>query len=591
MRVRHLAALLLTLGLAAACGPKPMPRATHKPMPSTTPDEAPVASGSASTTGEPAQPAPLDLSVAPDLPARLAKFGPFVMDFDDSKLSATDKALLKKLVEANALMHEIFLRQIDTRNPDIRAALAADPSKADALRYFDIMAGSWDGLAQDQPFIGKRPRPAGAGFYPPDMSKAEFEQFVAANPAVKDAFHGYFSVIQRSGGKLVAVPYSQAYMPWLEQAAAKLREAAALSSEPTFKRFLELRAKAFLDDNYFDSDVAWLEVKGPFELTIGPYETYADENFQYKASFESFVSLRDAGESKKLANIAQHLPELEKNLPLDDKHKKAASKGNKVSPIDVVVLVCNAGQSGVQSVAYNLPNDERVAQAHGTKKVMLKNVFQGKFENIVKPVAAKVLGEAELKLLNADAVFTYILMHEVAHGVGPGFITLKDGSQGDVQKALQDQYGGIEESKADIVGLVNGQLLIDKGVYPKSLEKQMYVAYLATAFRQMRFGVKEAHGKGVVSSINYLMKKGAIVHDPKSGRFKIDFAKIKAAVRELAHDLLTIEAEGNYEGAKAFFATWATVSPEVDRALGSLGTDIPVDIAPKFTIYDKIKSW
>jgi hypothetical protein len=256
-----------------------------------------------------------------------------------------------------------------------------------------------------------------------------------------------------------------------------------------------------------------------------------------------------------------------------------------------VHLLCNAGQAGVQSVAYNLPNDERVAEQKGTKKVMLKNVFQGKFENIMKPIAARVLGEAELKLLNSDAVFTYILMHEVAHGVGPGFITLKDGSRGDVQKALQDQYGGIEEAKADIVGLVNGQLLIDKGVYPKSLEKELYVAYLATAFRQMRFGVKEAHGKGIVSSLHYLMKKGAIVHDAKSGRFSIDFTKIKAAVRELARELLTIEAEGNYEGAKTFFAAWATPSPEVEKVLGSLGSGIPVDIAPKFTIYQKMQSW
>lgn len=589
MHARFAAAVALLVGLAA-CGDQHMPRSAT-PVPPTPTDTAATTAAPTAAAGAASPQAPLDRTVAPDLAARLAKFGPFVVDFDDTKLGKEQKTVLKKLVEAGQLLHELFLRQLDERNPERRAALAADASQADALRYFDIMAGPWDGLAHDEPFIGKQARLPGAAWYPADATKTEIEQHLASHPADKDAFTGYFSVIRRQQGKLVAVPYSVAYQPLLAQAAAKLREAAALVTEPTLKRFLELRAAAFASDDYFESDMAWMDVKGPIEVTIGPYETYADQLFQYKASFEAFVALRDVEESKKLEIVSQNVPELEKNLPLDEKHKKAASKKGGTSPIDVVHLLYNAGQSGVQTVAYNLPNDERVAQAKGTKKVMLKNIFQGKFENIVRPIAAKVLADDMLPLLNAEAVFTYILMHEVAHGVGPGFITLADGTKTDVQKALRDLYGGIEEAKADITGLVNGQFLIDKGVYPKAFEKQMYVAYLATAFRQMRFGLKEAHGRSIVSSVSYFLRKGAIGHDAKTGKFRVDFGRIKQAARELSHELLTIEAEGSYDKAKAFFDEYARVRPELEQALNSLGKDIPVDIAPRFTIVEKMRSW
>jgi hypothetical protein len=316
-----------------------------------------------------------------------------------------------------------------------------------------------------------------------------------------------------------------------------------------------------------------------------------DQLFQYKATYEAFIGLRDQEESKRLEVIGQKMAELEKNLPLADKYKKDAEARAKGSPIDVVHLLCNAGISGVQTVAYNLPNDERVRKDKGSKKVMLKNVLQGKFEHMVKPIAAKVLAEDQLKLLNADAVFAYILQHEVAHGLGPGIITLKDGSKSEVNKELKELYGGIEEAKADITGLVNAAYLIDKGIYPKKYEKEIYVAFLATAFRQMRFGIKEAHGKGVVSSVNYLMQKGAITFDPKTSRFKINFAKIKKAVRELSHEYLTLEAEGNYDGAKAFFEKYAVISPELQKAVDAIGTEIPIDITPQFTVYKKMESW
>jgi hypothetical protein len=537
------------------------------------------------------RPAAAELAVAPDLAARLAKLAPFEMGFDDAKLSEADKKVLKPLVEASSLVHELFVRQIDPSNPELRARLAADPSKALALRYFDIMAGPWDGLAHDEPFVGARPRPAGAAFYPPDMTKQELEAHLAASPGDKEAFQGFFTVIVRRDGKLAAMPYSQAYRSLLDPVAAKLREAAAAATEPTLKRFLELRAGAFASNDYVESDKAWMDVKGPIEVTIGPYETYADQMFQFKASFEAFVSLRDVAESKKLEVIGKQMAALEKNLPMADQHKKEAASRAKGSPIDVVHLLCNAGQAGVQTVAYNLPNDERVRKDKGSKKVMLKNVLQGKFERIVRPIAEKLLAADQVGMLEFDAVFTYILMHEVAHGLGPGFITAKDGSKVQVSQALRDLYGALEEAKADITGLVDAQYLIDRKVYPAALEKKIYVAYLATALRQMRFGLKEAHGRGVVASVHYLTSKGAVVHDAKTGRFRVDFAKIKGAVRELAREYLTLEAEGDYEGAKKFFERWAVATPELEKAVASIGAEIPVDIAPRFSVYEKAKGW
>ncbi len=573
--------------LLAACVEEPAVRVVPPPPPPPPPPPQVVSAAPLDVTFK----APPDLTVVADIDARLAKFAPVNMDFDDSKLTAEEKKILKNAVEAAQLMQELFIRQVDFDGPEIHHSLATDAAAAHAAMYFDIMGSRWDGLDHEAPFVGTTKRPPGGAFYPLDMTKQEFDAHLAANPGDKDAFQGYFSVIRRKEGKLAAIPYSEAYKELLVPAAQKLKDAAAACKEPSLKKFLELRAAAFASNDYIESDKAWMDVSGPIEITIGPYETYADELFQYKASFEAFVALRDQEESKRLEVVGKQMENIEKNLPLDDKYKKDASSRAKGSPIDVVTLLASAGQAGVQTVAYNLPNDERIRKDKGSKKVMLKNILDGKFEHIVKPIAAKVVDEQQLKLLNPEATFAYILMHEVAHGVGPGMITLANGTKSEVSKELKELYGAIEEPKADITGLVNTQFLIDKKIYPKKYEKEIYVAYLATAFRQMRFGLREAHGRGVIASVNFLMQKGAIVHDAKTGHFKIDFGKIKKAVRELSGQYLEIEAKGDYAGAKAFLDKYAVVSPELEKAVASIGSSIPVDITPQFAVYQKMKSW
>ncbi len=584
MRVRNGLVLSCVIGVLSACGAsqgEPKIAEPQMPKQSTLPPAEPIPRPELSN----------ELVTKPDLGQRLARFAPYVVDFDDSKLSSKQRTVLKHAVEASRGIHELFMHQMDPRLGSLRAKLASDPTKAEALKLFDVMAGPWDALDHDERFVGEGKRPVGAGFYPPDMTKGEFEGALAKSGDKKDSFQSYFTVVERRGGALTPVPYSEAYARWLDPIARHLREAAAASDEPTLKRFLELRAAAFSSNSYAESDKAWMDVAGPIEITIGPYETYADQLFQYKATFEAFVALRDLAESKKLEVVGKQMAALERNLPMADKYKKEAASRAKGSPIDVVHLLCNAGQSGVQTVAYNLPNDEHVRAVKGSKKVMLKNLIHGKFDTIVKPIAARLIAEDQLPLLNADASFTYILMHEVAHGVGPGFISLPDGTKTEINKALRELYGGVEEAKADITGLVNAQYLIDKNIYPKSLEKEIYVAYLGTALRQMRFGVKEAHGKGVVASINYLTKKGGIVQDDKSLRYRIDHNKIKSAVRDLAREYLTLEAEGNYDGAKKFFDEYAVVSSGMQNAIARIGSDIPTDIHPVFAIYDKVKTW
>lgn len=584
MRFRTHLIAIAAAGLVACGGSQPPAQPAVPPPP-------PPANVEPAAVNEPPPAPTAPLVIAADIDKRLAKFAAFEMDFNEASVAPELKPVLKKLVEANQLMHELFMQQIDPSVSELRGKLAADPANAKALEYFDIMAGPWDTLAHDEPFIGDKKRPAGGAFYPVDLTKDQFEAFVQAHPDQKEALLGYFTIIRRGEKDLEAVPYSQHYKDTLEKAAKLLREAAALSNEPTLKTFLEARANAFLSNEYRESDKAWMDVRGPIEVTIGPYEVYADQLMGLKATFESFVSLRDIEESKKLETVGKQMDALERNLPLLPRHRNPAGRAT-ASPIDVVHLLCNAGQSGVQTVAYNLPNDEVVRAEKGSKKVMMKNVLQGKFERIVKPIAAQVLDPKLQELLNFESMFTYILMHEVAHGLGPGIITLKDGTKTDVNKALKEVYPGIEEPKADIAGLVSAQYLIDRKIFPKSYEKEIYVSYLATVFRQVRFGVAEAHGKGAVASFNYLVEKGAIKYDPKTERYDIDFAKIKNATRDLAREYLTFEGDGDYAAAKAFLDKYAVVSPDMQKALDRVAASgLPIDIAPRFTIYEKIKSW
>ncbi len=525
------------------------------------------------------------------LAQQISRFAPTPITADVSKLSANDRKALEKIIDAARLMDQIYFRQVWSGNPDVLHQLQADTTQEgkERLHYFQINISPWSALDRDTPFVAGVPeqRPAGANYYPTDMSKEEFTAWLNGLPEKeKEQATGFFSTIHRGAdGKLKSVPYNEEYNEWLTPAAKLLKEAAALTTNKTLKKYLTARADAFLSNDYYASDVAWMELDAPIDVTIGPYETYMDELFNYKAAFEVFVTLRDEVESAKLEKFGSYLQDIENNLPIDPKYRNP--KLAALSPIRVVDVVYAAGEGnrGVQTAAYNLPNDERVVREKGSKRVLLKNMQEAKFNKVLVPISHLVLDSTQQSNVSFDAFFTHILCHELMHGLGPHNITV-NGKATTVRKELQDLYSAIEEAKADITGLFALQLLIDKGSLDKKLEQEMYTTYLASMFRSVRFGTNEAHGKGVAIQFNYLTLEGGITIDETSGKFSIDQSKIKDAVTKLTGEILTLQAEGSYEKAKALCDRFGIIHPAMQKALDKL-SNIPVDIEPEFTFVKK----
>jgi hypothetical protein len=523
---------------------------------------------------------------------RLQQYVPVEINYDDSALSEGDKAALLKLVQAAKLMDEIFLRQVYSKNPQIHKALVGsdNPDYVVLHDYFDINFGPFDRLNGDEPFINTdEQKPAGANYYPEDMTKEEFENWIAEHPNDAEAFRSFFTVIRRDGEKLVAIPYSQAYREFLEPAAKLLKEAAQLTTNSSLQTYLNSRADAFLSNDYFQSDMDWMDLKDhDIEIVIGPYETYEDKLFGYKAAFESFITLVDKDASHKLKAVGQYLDALEKRLPIPDVHKNF-NRGSE-SPIKVVNEVFTAGdtKAGVQTIAFNLPNDERVREAKGSKKVMLRNVSEAKYNAISRRIMARVMDDADVKRASFDAFFYHVLLHEMVHGIGPGTIQ-KNGVTTTVSRELKETYSTLEEAKADIVGLYQFPFMVEKGVFSKEMGDAVYASFVGGIFRSVRFGIEEAHGGGNVIILNYLQEKNGVVYDLKTGKFRVNYAKIADAVKALSHDILMIQALGDYDGAKKFIEKYRYISPELQSALERLA-DIPVDIKPVYHIEKELRS-
>jgi len=570
----------ITLGisiLAAACGTQ---REVVQPIPSPAQPTQPAAQV---TT----VPLLVDTITAAEITARVAQFAPATLDFDDRTLAPWEKQVLAKLVEASRIMHDIYTVQVSPQNPAWRAQLAAQEGdgKEATLEYFDIMVGPWDRLAHDEPFLEVGPKAAGAGYYPADMTKQEFESYLAANPGEKDALTSYFTVITRDGNnrnKLVPVPYSKYYHDHLQRAAGLLREAAQLSQNASLADFLRKRADAFLSNDYYASDVAWMDIANSrVEPTIGPYEVYEDHLFGYKAAFESFITVADPAASGELDNLKGQLKELEARLPMPDQYKNV-NRGFE-SPIRVVDVVYSAGDArrGVQTIAFNLPNDERVIEAKGSKKVMLRNVMRAKFEKILTPISQTVLVNELAAQVDFQPWFINVLMHELAHGLGP---------QG-VNKTLKERHSALEEAKADVTGLHNLTVLAERGVYTPDFVRKAYIAHLGDLFRATRFGTSEAHGKANLIQFNYFMEKGSLKFDNTTQRFSADLDALVRHNRELATEILTIQGLGDYERAGRLITQYGTdVRPEMRNAIAQLNR-VPVDVKPVHAVFDKMKTW
>jgi len=525
----------------------------------------------------------------------IARFKPTELRADVSKLSPGDRQALAKLIEASRVLDDIFLNQLWSGNQPLYAKLRRDPTPLGKARlhYFWINKGPWSSLDDGIAFLPDVPEKKlpGANFYLEDMTRLEFEAWVKTLPeAERQKAEGFFTVIRRDRiGHLKTVPYSQEYKSDLAKSARLLEEAAGLTENATLKKFLLARGAAFYSNDYYESDLAWMDLDAPIDITIGPYETYNDEIFGYKAAFEAYVNLRDDAETAKLKFFGDHLQEVENNLPIDPKYRNP--KLGSQAPIRVVNEVFSAGdgEHGVQTAAYNLPNDERVVTQKGSKRVMLKNVQEAKFHSTLEPIAKRMLTAGSQKDLSFESFFTHILAHELSHGIGPHQITVA-GRNTSPRQEMKELYSAIEEAKADVTGLFMLQHLYDRKLIEggASAERKLYTTYLASTFRSLRFGLKEAHGKGMALQVNYLTDKGGFIARP-DGTFEVDFAKIKGAVRDLDHDLLTLEATGDYTGAKRMLDELGVIRPNMQKALDSL-TAIPVDIEPIFVTANQLTS-
>ncbi|MDC0718331.1 dipeptidyl-peptidase 3 family protein [Nannocystis bainbridge] len=566
-------------------------------------DRAPAeeAEDEAVKPAKPAKPAPKQPEVKPPTQAELlrAKIDQFVtspLTTDVSALPPAEKAALDKLIEAARLMDPIFDRQAWAGNPALRAELEKDTSELGVIKldYFTVMRGPWDRQAHYAPFATTQPHPAGGGFYPEDLSADAFKKWVADHPEDRAAFESLTTVIARVGDKLEARPYSAEYGEWLGPAAKALEDAAKLTKNRSLTKFLRSRAQAFRSDDYYQSDKDWMDLDSLVEITIGPYETYEDELLGLKAAFEAFVTVSDPKASAELAKYKKYLPEMEQHLPIPDDIK---TKRGSESPIRVVDLVFSAGDArkSVQTIAFNLPNDERVRAEKGAKKVLLRNLIQTKFEAIMRPIGNEVLHADHVASLSGEAFFLQVLFHELSHSLGPAFVggdaaKDKDGKKAakvDVRVALEASYSPLEEAKADVMGAYNVLYMIEKGELAAELKDKVLLSYFAGLFRSARFGVAEAHGRGAALQLNRFLAAGAVMPESSSGKFKVDLAKLETAISELVRDICLIQHSGDKAAADKLLEEYGKITPLLQAALDKLG-NIPVDIRPSYPLAGEI---
>ncbi|HTW22829.1 MAG TPA: hypothetical protein VMD78_04475 [Candidatus Baltobacteraceae bacterium] len=528
--------------------------------------------------------------VAPDLSQRLAKFKKVHMAFDSSGLTDREKKMVAKLVDASGLLDCIYWRQSDPDGLKLYLSLAGktDPQDVMLREYLKINGGRFDLIDDNKPFVGTAPMPPGRGFFPWGMTLKEFDSYVAAHPDQKTALYSPYTMVRRNGNSLEAVPYHVAFAEFLRPMAQDLRDAAALSDDPAFANFLRLRADALLTDDYYKSDIAWLDLKDPkFDVVFAPYEVYLDGLLGVKTSYGASVMIRDDAASKKVEVFQNYVPQLQESLALPA--ADLPSKHGKQSPMEVVDGVYRAGDllHGYQAVADNLPNDPRIHEEKGSKKMFWQNFMNARVNYIILPLAKELMDPAQAKMASTEGLMDFVILHEISHGLGPAFAHTAAGKIG-VGAAIGPQYSSLEESKADVTSMHDVKWLVDHGVIPKEKLNGIYASYLAETFRTIRFGIAEAHGQGSMMQLSYLTEQGAIRRNPSTGRYEVDFAKFPAAIESLDKELLEQEATGDRARAEAWFKKYAVMPPELAAALAKC-SDVPVDVDPEFDFHPTLR--
>lgn len=510
----------------------------------------------------------LDLS-AGDTPVQelLDKYTTVQLTADLGHLSDNQKEMVKTLIEAARIMDGLFWYEA---YGDKEALLAAMPN--DQYREFTrINYGPYDRLDNNQPFVdGVGPKPAGANFYPEDMTKEEFE---AADLEGKASLYTF--VRRDDEGNLMTIPYHEQFAEEVQRASTLLEEAASLAEDPGLKEYLSLRAEALLDDEYQPSDLAWMDMKNnPIDVVIGPIETYEDQLFGYKAAHEAYVLIKDMEWSDRLAKYATFLPALQEGLPVDAAYKQ--DKPGRDADLNAYDVVFYAGDcnSGSKTIAINLPNDEEVQQQKGSRRLQLKNAMRAKFDKIMIPIAEELITEEQRSHITFDAFFGNTMFHEVAHGLG--IKNTLDGS-GTVREALKEHASALEEGKADILGLYMIKQLHDQGELTGDL-KDYYVTFMAGIFRSVRFGASSAHGKANMIRFNYFAEQGAFER-LEDGTYRVDFDKLEAASESLSQLILTLQGDGDYDGVAQLVADKGVIKAQLQSDLDRLSAaGIPVDI-------------
>jgi hypothetical protein len=555
-------------------------------------NSAAAAQSGAATSAKPASSA--NPYVVPDLAERVAKFKLVHMPFNSAGLSAREKGMVAKLVDASGLLDCIYWRQNDPEGLKLYLSLAKSKNPQDELlrRYLKINGSRFDLIDDDKPFVDTEPMSPGRGFYPGGLTRKEIEDLVSRHPLVKEAYYSPYTVIRNVnvGGipSNTPIPYHIAFKEFLEPMAADLRQAAALSDDAAFARFLRLRADALLTDDYYASDIAWLDLENPkFDVVFAPYEVYDDSLLGVKTTYGASVMIRNDAESEKLALYQKYVPDLQEALPLPA--ADLPSKRGKQSPMEVVDSPYRAGDllHGYQAVADNLPNDPRIHEEKGSKKIFWKNFMDARVNYIILPLAQRTMRADQAAMASGDGYLADTIMHEISHGLGPAFAHTAQGKV-QINEAIGSSYSALEESKADVVGEFCYGWLIDHGVLPKERRNITYASYVAGIFRTVRFGVAEAHGAGEIMQFNYYTEQGAISRDAASGLYAIDFDKMPGAIASLAKELLEQEATGDRARTDAWFKRYGAMPAELSALLAKT-SDIPVDIDPEFDFHPALR--
>jgi len=530
------------------------------------------------------------MHVAPDLKQRLARFQQVQMPLPSAGLTAREQKMISKLVDASRYLDDIYWRQVDPDGLELYESLekSTDPKAVELRRYLWINASRFDLLDGDRPFVGTDPAPPGRGFYPQGLTRDQIEQYVKDNPDKRAEIYSSTTVVRWHGSELEGLPYHIAYRSFLEPAASDLRAAADLSPDSAFANYLRLRADALLSDDYFKSDIAWLELKNPkIDLIFAPYETYEDTLLGVKATYGASVLVRNEEESRKMETFQKYVADIQDALPIAERDRP--SKRGLQTPMEVMDAPFRAGDlgHGYQAVADNLPNDPRVHELKGSKKLFFKNFMDARVNYVILPLARFMMPADQASKASAEGYLLGTIMHEICHGLGPGFAHNATGEKISIREAIGPAYGGLEEAKADVVGMFSLKWLVDHGVLPKERLQEYYASYVAGMFRTVRFGAAEAHGQAEMMELNNYLEHGAVKHGA-SGKYSVDFEKMPGAIESLAKELLQMEATGDRAKAEAWFKKYDVIPPELQQSLNK-AKSVPVDVDPVFSFPRKVK--